>query len=159
MTAPAITISQISFANQSWTVGTAVDLTLPAGSGGVGTLTASLTGTLPAGVTFTASTRALAGNPTAVFSVATFTYTLTDAEGESASITFTIVVAAAAVAIPSNLTGTGVQVGSAVEFGIGFGGPTSLASDGTTVYMFHLRRGYTLDPLTGIATFRLAGII
>ena len=140
------------FANQSWTVGTAVDLTLPAGSGGVGTLTASLTGTLPAGVTFTASTRALAGNPTAVFSVATFTYTLTDTEGESASITFTIVVAAAAVAIPSNLTGTGVQVGSAVEFGIGFGGPTSLASDGTTVYMFHLRRGYTLDPLTGIAT-------
>ena len=152
VTAPAIVFSPTSFANQSWTVGTAVDLTLPAGSGGVGTLTASLTGTLPAGVTFTASTRALAGNPTAVFSVATFTYTLTDAEGESASITFTIVVAAAAVAIPSNLTGTGVQVGSAVEFGIGFGGPTSLASDGTTVFMFHLRRGYTLDPLTGIAT-------
>ena len=51
-----------------------------------------------------------------------------------------------------SLTGSGIQVGSASQFGIGFGGPTSLASDGTTVYMFHLRRGYTLDPLTGIAT-------
>ena len=37
------------------------------------------------------------------------------------------------------LSGNGIQVGSAVQFGIGFGGPTSLASNGTTVYMFHLR--------------------
>ena len=150
-TAPAIVFSPTSFANQSWTVGTAVDETLPSGSGGVGTLTASLIGTLPAGVTFTAGTLALAGNPTAVFSVATFTYTMTDDEGESEDITFTIVVTAAAVAIPSNLTGTGVQVGSAVQFGIGFGGPSALASDGTTVFMFHLRRGYTLNPTTGVA--------
>ena len=151
VTAPAITFTPTTFANQSWTVGTAVDKTLPAGSGGVGTLTASLTGTLPAGVTFTAGTLALAGDPTAVFASATFTYTMTDDEGESEDITFTIVVAAAAVAIPSNLTGTGIQVGSADQFGIGFGGPSALASDGTTVFMFHLRRGYTVDPATGIA--------
>ena len=68
-----------------------------------------------------------------------------------ASAAVTATTDAAAVAIPSNLTGTGVQVGSAVEFGIGFGGPTSLASDGTTVFMFHLRRGYTLGPTTGVA--------
>ena len=68
-----------------------------------------------------------------------------------ASAAVTATTDAAAVAIPSNLTGTGVQVGSATEFGIGFGGPTSLASDGTTVYMFHLRRGYTLGPTTGVA--------
>ena len=152
VTAAAITFSPASFANQTWTVGTAVDLTLPAGAGGVGDLTASLTGTLPAGVTFTASSRALAGTPTAVFTSATFTYTMTDEEDESEDITFTIVVAAAAVVIPSNLTGSGIQVGSASQFGIGFGGPSALASDGTTVFMFHLRRGYTLDPLTGIAT-------
>ena len=94
VTADAITFSPASFANQSWTVGTAVDLTLPAGAGGVGDLTPSLIPALPAGVTFTASTRALAGNPTAAFSVATFTYTMTDAEGESESITFTIAVTA-----------------------------------------------------------------
>ena len=68
---------------------------------------------------------------------------MTDEEDESEDITFTIVVAAAAVVIPSNLTGSGIQVGSASQFGIGFGGPSALASDGTTVFMFHLRRGYT----------------
>ena len=119
VTAVAITFSPASFANQTWTVGTAVDLTLPEGAGGVGDLTASLTGTLPAGVTFTASSRALAGTPTAVFTSATFTYTMTDEEDESEDITFTIVVAAAAVVIPSNLTGSGIQVGSASQFGIG----------------------------------------
>ena len=32
------------------------------------------------------------------------------------------------------LTGNGIQVGSASQFGIGFGGPAGMASDGTTVY-------------------------
>ena len=99
VTADAIVFSPTSFANQSWVVGTAVALNLPSASGGVGTLTASLAGTLPAGVTFTASTRALAGNPTAVFTSASFTYTMTDAEGETATLTFTIVVTAAAVVL------------------------------------------------------------
>ena len=49
------------------------------------------------------------------------------------------------------LTGAGIQVGSANQFGIGFGGPNALVSDGTTLYMFHARRGYTVDPTTGIA--------
>ena len=97
VTAPAITFAS-TIANQIWTVGTAVNLILPAGAGGVGDLTPTLIGTLPQGITFTASTRALAGNPSAVFSVMIFSYTLTDAEGISASITFTIVVNAAAVA-------------------------------------------------------------
>ena len=92
VTATAITFSPTSFANQSWTVGTAVSLTLPSGAGGVGDLTPTLTPTLPSGITFTASTRALAGNPTATFTSATFTYTMTDEESESESITFTIVV-------------------------------------------------------------------
>ena len=49
------------------------------------------------------------------------------------------------------LSGNGIQVGSASQFGIGFGGPNALASDGTTVFMFHARRGYTVSPTTGIA--------
>ena len=218
-------------------------MTLPEASGGVGAFTYSLSPTLPAGVSRT--NRAVTGNPTAVFSLATFTYTAEDSEGITQTQTFTIVVVAApvitvpsaptsltltkthnsisatfaaptdlgggvlsrydiridsgawvdtgldlahtfgsleaeteytvevagvnsagrgaiaslnattnATPIPageSNLTGTGVQVGSADEFGIGFGGPNALASDGTTVYMFHARRGYTVDPVTGIA--------
>ena len=95
VTAVAITFNPTSFADQMLTMGMAVSLTLPEGAGGVGTLTASLTGTLPSGISFTASSRVLAGNPSVVFSVATFTYTMTDEEGESASISFTILVAAA----------------------------------------------------------------
>ena len=92
VTAEAIVFDPTSIADQVWTVGDTIDLTLPSGAGGVGDLIPSLTRTLPTGVMFTSSTRALAGNPSAVFSVATFTYTMTDAEGESESISFTIVV-------------------------------------------------------------------
>ena len=95
VTAVAITFNPTSFADQMLTMGMAVSLTLPEGAGGVGTLTASLTGTLPSGLSFTASTRVLAGNPSVVFDVATFTFTMTDEEGESASISFSILVAAA----------------------------------------------------------------
>ena len=95
VTAVAITFNPTSFADQTLTMGMAVSLTLPEGAGGVGTLTASLTGTLPSGLSFTASTRVLAGNPSVVFDVATFTFTMTDEEGESASISFSILVAAA----------------------------------------------------------------
>ena len=50
------------------------------------------------------------------------------------------------------LTGNGVQVGSASQFGVGLGSPTGMASNGTRVYLFHPRRAYTLDPASGIAT-------
>ena len=95
VTATAITFNPTSFADQMLTMGMAVSLTLPEGAGGVGTLTASLTGTLPSGLSFTASTRVLAGNPSVVFDVATFTFTMTDEESVSASISFTILVASA----------------------------------------------------------------
>ena len=95
VTAVAITFNPTSFADQMLTMGMAVSLTLPEGAGGVGTLTATLTGTLPSGLSFTASTRVLAGNPSVVFDVATFTFTMTDEESVSASISFSILVAAA----------------------------------------------------------------
>ena len=96
--ATAITFDT-SIANQSWVVGTAVNLTMPTVSGGVGAFTYSLTPTLPAGTTFTAGTRLVSGTPTTAVASATYTYRATDAEGISASRTFTIVVTAAAVAL------------------------------------------------------------
>ena len=51
-----------------------------------------------------------------------------------------------------SLTGNGVQVGTASQFGVGLGSPTGMASNGTRVYLFHPRRAYTLDPASGIAT-------
>ena len=76
-----------------------MSVTLPTASGGAGSFTYSLSPTTPAGVTFTASTRVLSGNPTATFTLATFTYTAEDSEGVTEDQTFTIVVAAAAVAL------------------------------------------------------------
>ena len=72
-------------------------LTLPAASGGGGALTYSLTPALPAGVTFTESTRLVSGTPTAVQAKTAYTYTVTDAYGDAATISFEIGVAAAPV--------------------------------------------------------------
>ena len=51
-----------------------------------------------------------------------------------------------------SLTGTGIQIGSAVQFGVGQRFPRGLASDGTTLYMFSSSIAYILGDTTGIAT-------
>ncbi len=80
---------------QEYTVGVAVDVTLPAATGD-GTLTYSLTpeqgATLPAGVTFNASTRKLTGVPTRAQALTGYKYTVTDADGDTAKFDIAIVV-------------------------------------------------------------------
>ena len=86
-------------ANQSYTQNTAItDLTLPSATGGNGTRTYALTPALPAGLTFTATTRTISGTPTATQAATTYTYKVTDADGNTAdsdadTLTFTIAVA------------------------------------------------------------------
>ena len=58
-------------------VGKPVNLTLPAATGGVGTLHYSLS-PLPAGLTFTSQTRILSGTPTTAQAATAATYTVTD---------------------------------------------------------------------------------
>ena len=101
--------------DQAWSVGTAESLTLPEATGGTGTITYSLSPTTPAGVTFTASTRVLAGNPTGRFTSATFTYTATDADGNTDELTFTIVVTASAITFDSGMANQSWTVGTAVS--------------------------------------------
>ena len=60
-------------------------LTLPEGTGGTAPLTYSLSPALPAGLTFDAATRTIAGTPTAA-SEAVYTYTVADANGATASL-------------------------------------------------------------------------
>ena len=97
-TAPSFGSSTI--ANQSLTQNTAItDLTLPAATGGNGTLSYTLTPALPSGLSFTASTRVLSGTPAAAAASATYTYTVSDGDNNTAStdkdtLSFTIVVAA-----------------------------------------------------------------
>ena len=49
------------------------------------------------------------------------------------------------------LAGTGIQIGSATQFGQNIRFPRALATDGTTVWLFDANRGYTLNPTTGVA--------
>ena len=68
------------------------DLTLPAATGGNGTLRYSLSPSAPAGLTFDAATRRLTGTPTGTQDATTYTYTVTDADGDTATLTFTIAI-------------------------------------------------------------------
>ena len=116
--------------NQAWVVGTAVSLTLPEATGGTGTLTYSLSSTLPTGITFTAGTRVLAGTPTGRFTSATFTYTVEDADGTTVDLTFTIVVTAVAISFASNIANQAWVVGTLVSVTL----PTASGGVGTFTY-------------------------
>ena len=81
---------------QTYTVGQAITtLTLPAASGGDGTLTYSLSPGLPAGLTFNAAARTITGTPTAAQAATGYTYTVRDADGDTDTLTFNITVNAA----------------------------------------------------------------
>ena len=88
-----------TIADQSYTQNARIaELTLPAATGGNGTLSYTLTGPggagLPAGLRFDAAMRKLGGTPTARQAATTYAYTATDADGDTAELTFTITVAA-----------------------------------------------------------------
>ncbi len=78
--------------DKEYFTGTAVTETLPAATGGNGTLTysLSLTPALPTGLNFNASTREISGTPTTVTSRTTYTYTVTDDDGDTADLNFRI---------------------------------------------------------------------
>ena len=100
--------------DQTYTMGqTITDLTLPAATGGTGTLTYTLTGPSDAalnvampGLTFNTTTRVLSGTPTTTATIP-LTYTVTDENGSTASDTLTVTVAAqVAVTAPNDQTYT-----------------------------------------------------
>ena len=67
-------------------------VTLPAATGGDGTLTYSLSPALPTGMSFNAATRRLSGTSTVVLGQTEYTYTVTDADGDTDTLTFDITV-------------------------------------------------------------------
>ncbi len=82
-------------ANQTYLANSAItDLTLPAASGGEGTLSYSLAptggGGLPNGLTFDADTRVLSGTPDTEQAATGYTYTVTAGDGNTATLGFTI---------------------------------------------------------------------
>ncbi len=71
---------------------TVVSLTLPEARGNGGALTYSLKPALPDGVTFTETTRLLAGTPEALLEATEYRYVATDTSGGKAKLTFEIAV-------------------------------------------------------------------
>ena len=97
-----VTISALRFAtgagiaDQHYAVGQTVALTLPQATGGVGTLTYTLTSAsaLPDGLTFDAATGSIKGEPRAESAAIALTYTVTDSAAmpTSLSLTFSLAV-------------------------------------------------------------------
>ncbi len=81
--------------DQTWTVGVAIHMSLPAATGGNPPLTYGLSPELQAGLTFDAAARTISGTPTAVQSATTYVYSATDDDADTASIQFQASVAAA----------------------------------------------------------------
>ena len=78
--------------DRTYIVGRSVTDLLPEASGGTGNLTYSVS-SLPAGLSFNASTRTLGGTPTAATNGAVgVTYTATDASGATVTLTFSIAI-------------------------------------------------------------------
>ena len=80
-----------TIADQTFTVGTSVSLTLPSAIGGTAPYIYSIS-VLPAGLYFDASRRQIYGTPTTVVSAHPVTYTVRDTAGLTASLNFTITV-------------------------------------------------------------------
>ena len=137
-TAPSWTVSGTSSATDTWcasqlaflsnnsplaispsslpasTVGVAYSQTVST-AGGTGSVTLSESGALPAGLTFTASTGALSGRPTAggTFNIS---ITATDSVGDTASQAYSLVINPAVSLSPSSLPASTVGVAYSQKF-------------------------------------------
>ena len=80
-------------------------LVLPAATGGDGTLSYTLTPTLPAGLSLDTTTRTISGKPSAKQDATTYTWTAADTNGDKATVEFEIVVEAT-LASPTGLKAT-----------------------------------------------------
>ena len=86
-----LTFNPSTVADQTFEVGTPVNVTLPIATGGTPPYTYTLS-PIPAGLQFDTATQTLSGTPAAASPETPVTYTATDTAGASVSLTFTITV-------------------------------------------------------------------
>ena len=136
-TSVTITFNPNNVPNQTFEVGTPVNLTLPTATGGTAPYTYNLS-PVPAGLLFDTTTQLLSGTPTTATPATLTTYTATDATGASASLTFMITVtgASAITFVPSVIDDLTLTVNTPMD-------PVylPLAEGGNPPYT------YTLDPI------------
>ena len=154
-TAP--TFGAVTISPQVFTIGTAVDLTLPAATGGEGAITYTLLPAIP-GLTLDATTGALTGTPTTAAAAADHTYTAGDTDGSAAgtdeatlTIRITVNAAAAADTPPTfsvtSITAQTFTVGTAVDLTL------PVATGGNAPYTYTLVQGLLAPPLPDGLTF------
>ena len=100
-TAP-LTFTPNTIADQTFEVGSPVNVTLPIATGGTEPYTYTLAPDLPAGLQFDTINPGIGGTPTTSMPSTLYTYTVTDAAGQTASLTFTIEVTAGRLDVNGN---------------------------------------------------------
>ncbi len=142
---------------QSLTVGTAMTSFSPlTPSGGATPYLYSYGGTLPAGLSFSTSTGAVTGTPTATYATANVVFSVQDAKGvvanTTSTVSFTVGAASATITATANTTAQSLTVGTAMA---SFSPLTP--SGGATPYTYSissgtLPTGLSLNPSTGAVT-------
>ena len=145
---PPIIFTPSEVADQTFTVGTPVSLTLPFASGGTAPYTYTLA-PLPNGLQLNSATRELSGTPLTPMDATSVTYTATDATGRTADLTFTMTV------IDAPTTGITFAPSVIDDLTLPINTPMTpvflpLAQGGTSPYT------YTLDPIPAGLSFDTA---
>ncbi len=98
---PSLSFGNAAVADSVLTLGRAARIALPPAAGGVEPVAYTLTPALPAGLTFNAADRVIAGTPSEAAGPTSIVYTATDAVRVSVTLTFTITVEAPASPTPT----------------------------------------------------------
>jgi len=124
------------------------------GAGGTGTLNYSVSPTLPAGLSYSTTTGAITGNPTATSTATTYTVTVTDANSATATATFSLTVNSAVAATQAVTSTTLTQNHAATAFTpvTGSGGTSPLSYSVSPTLPGGLSYSTTTGAITGIPT-------
>lgn len=151
------TFGGATVADQTFEVGTPVNLQLPAASGGDGALIYSLSPAPPSSLAFNRASRTLSGTPSVASSRRTYTYTATDSDAvdpDSAELTFGITVLPAPDPAPTfgdaTVANQTFAVGRPVELEL----PEASGGDGALTYSLspELPGGMSFDAETRVVS-------
>ena len=145
-------------ADQTLNWGAALSVTLPAGTGGDGTLTYTLTG-LPSWASFNATSRVLSGTAAGLAATTTVTYTVTDNDGDTDTADFDITVDAVVPPAITEIMATPGETTIALTWMQNGNGGAALnrqriryTPDGGSRMTFDVANDATSHTLTGLAS-------